>query len=525
MWQLIGHWRLPDKYKLLHLDPHEDKIDALPGKFRRKTIPKIWYFMVNSGAVFFLPFLGIYWRKDCHFTTRQIGIIQALRPWVSAAAGYLLIPISDAWSIHYLMLLLTYALTMISRGLITMDWSYGVMLVLVLIMEAAVSPMSILVDATVVAGSVKDGTYGRARLWASVGWGGFATVAGVILQRLGMHAVFMIFVIIYSLACIPTLLVPASLLAGAKRRLSIRSQQSRPSNDSQSSGAHSADEVSSTQNISGGTKTAVLHQEKTGDCTSDSMVVIASSRRRSSIATVGGEVNRRVSSMHHQQGGEPLKVVAATDVVDSRRRTTETYRPVIDLAVGTQSTQSIPEIIILGEACQVDESKQQQQNGADGISGTRKISIIENRSDFTDDSDEESTEDGTKLSSISPKSSNSEADGHDLPFNHLDLPGSPPESLWEGLWKLLCDVYVLTFFFKSLLMGIGNGFVGYLFLFLSDLGASGTLLGLCLTMNCISEVPVFYFSGIMIKKMGVQASLNLGMAAFVLRIGLYIVRR
>ena len=84
-WWLIGHFRLPDRYKALHLV--KEDANGLPAKFRRKTVPKIWYFMVNSGAVFFLPFLGIYWRGTLKFSTTQIGILQALRPWVSALAG------------------------------------------------------------------------------------------------------------------------------------------------------------------------------------------------------------------------------------------------------------------------------------------------------------------------------------------------------------------------------------------------------------------------------------------------------
>lgn len=59
------------------------------------------------------------------------------------------------WDAHYAMLLLTYAVTITSRGLITLEWSFGPMLALALVMEAAVAPMSVLVDATVVAGSVK----------------------------------------------------------------------------------------------------------------------------------------------------------------------------------------------------------------------------------------------------------------------------------------------------------------------------------------------------------------------------------
>jgi len=76
--------------------------------------------------------------------------------WV---AGNLLTPLADKWNLHHPMLIVTYAIVMISRGLITLPFNFGIMLALALIMEAVVSPMSILVDATVVAGSTKASEY------------------------------------------------------------------------------------------------------------------------------------------------------------------------------------------------------------------------------------------------------------------------------------------------------------------------------------------------------------------------------
>lgn len=84
-WWFVGAWTLPDRFKRFHL--LREDVDGLPSKFRRKMVPKIWYFTVNAGAVFFLPFLSLYWRDTLGFTTQQIGITQALRPWVSAVSS------------------------------------------------------------------------------------------------------------------------------------------------------------------------------------------------------------------------------------------------------------------------------------------------------------------------------------------------------------------------------------------------------------------------------------------------------
>jgi hypothetical protein len=84
-WTLVGHWRLPSSYEMMHLK--KEDADGLPSHWRRKFIPKMWYFLVNAGAVFFLPFLSLYWRNTLGYTTPQIGLLQALRPWTSAASG------------------------------------------------------------------------------------------------------------------------------------------------------------------------------------------------------------------------------------------------------------------------------------------------------------------------------------------------------------------------------------------------------------------------------------------------------
>lgn len=58
-------------------------------------------------------------------------------------------------------------------------------------------------------------------------------------------------------------------------------------------------------------------------------------------------------------------------------------------------------------------------------------------------------------------------------------------------------------------------------MFLWHAGANGLLLGFCLTLNSCGEVPVFYFSGAIIKRIGIDTSFNIAMGAFVLRLGCY----
>lgn len=47
-----------------------------------------WYFLNSASLCFILPYLNLYY-SELGFSPEQIGLICALRPWVSAPAGML----------------------------------------------------------------------------------------------------------------------------------------------------------------------------------------------------------------------------------------------------------------------------------------------------------------------------------------------------------------------------------------------------------------------------------------------------
>jgi len=86
----------------------------------------------------------------------------------------------------------------------------------------------------------------------------------------------------------------------------------------------------------------------------------------------------------------------------------------------------------------------------------------------------------------------------------------------------LMNADVVLFFIMTAIMGTAVGTIeGFLFLFLEDLGSSSLLMGLTLTVTCISETGVFYWSGSIIDKLGINKCLHLCFAAFVIRLLLY----
>jgi len=54
-------------------------------------------------------------------------------------------------------------------------------------------------------------------------------------------------------------------------------------------------------------------------------------------------------------------------------------------------------------------------------------------------------------------------------------------------------------------------------------GATGTLMGLCLSANCAAEVPVFFWSGRILERLGVERALHVAMGCYVLRLCCYLV--
>jgi MFS family permease len=405
--------------------------------------------------------------------------------------GNVLMAAADKWSIHYLMLILTYAGTIICRGLITIEhWNFAMMLILTLVMESSVASMSVLVDATVVAGSVKDGTYGRARLWASVGWGVLAPIAGYILTKFGIHTCFMIFASIYASASIPTFLIPAGLLASKNqhlRKTSGNETSNNPGSGSSSNARSTTAATTTTTNPS--TTPAAANESATAPSplvgnsnntpninTNNNVVQLPAS------VTLGGTtVSRRTSRRSSQHSGQHVITVE----VDAGIRRASTQQQTVIVEMPTEGTPPGPiESLNIQKITDIEAVKGDFESY---IGKGKQISI---------------TASATAASVVSAEK-------------------VKEESIWVGLKKLFSDIYVLTFMFIAFLMGIGNGFVGYLFLLLTDLGGSGTLLGLCLAMNCVGEVPLFYYSGALIKKLGVTMSFNLAMAAYVIRLGAY----
>lgn len=105
-----------------------------------------------------------------------------------------------------------------------------------------------------------------------------------------------------------------------------------------------------------------------------------------------------------------------------------------------------------------------------------------------------------------------------LPISHAAI-GQP---FWVGLAGLLRDRRLVVFLITMLMAGIGMSTVNsFLFLYLEDLGAGASLMGLSLTIATLSELPVFFFSGLLLQRWGARGMLLLSLTVFVLRLAIY----
>jgi PPP family 3-phenylpropionic acid transporter len=95
-----------------------------------------------------------------------------------------------------------------------------------------------------------------------------------------------------------------------------------------------------------------------------------------------------------------------------------------------------------------------------------------------------------------------------LPIGNVSIGGK----FWQEFRLLLSNrqwlLFLVMVFIGSLGISIGSNFI---FLYLDDLGASKTLMGLCLTFNTLGEIPFLYYSDRFLRKWGARGLLILAL--------------
>jgi PPP family 3-phenylpropionic acid transporter len=101
-----------------------------------------------------------------------------------------------------------------------------------------------------------------------------------------------------------------------------------------------------------------------------------------------------------------------------------------------------------------------------------------------------------------------------LPVRRGDVGGQ----FWRGLRLLLADRQWIIFLVTILVGGMSLAIsISFLFLYLDDLGAGKTLMGLSLTVATISELPVWFFANRLLERWGTRRLLAFSLLACALQ--------
>ena len=110
--------------------------------------------MYTASLVFFLPYLNVYLDEN-GASKQQIGVLSALRPWLSAPSAVLLTGLADKLDAQRAVLVVAFAASATLRTLLLVaPSSIFATGALVLLADCVASPVGVIIDSIVVASCV-----------------------------------------------------------------------------------------------------------------------------------------------------------------------------------------------------------------------------------------------------------------------------------------------------------------------------------------------------------------------------------
>lgn len=89
---------------------------------------------------------------------------------------------------------------------------------------------------------------------------------------------------------------------------------------------------------------------------------------------------------------------------------------------------------------------------------------------------------------------------------------------WQGVRQLLGCPAVLRFLCSAFLLSVANGGGNqFLSIYMADIGASGRLIGVAWAISALSEVPMMFLAGRLLRKVGIRRFLLLGYLLYAAR--------
>lgn len=167
-----------------------------------RLIRAVYFFQFGAIGVIF-PFLNLYYR-ELGLSGVQIGVIASLSPLVAMVAGPLWGMFSDRTGQTRLLLILAASGAIGTVAVLSTVHSYAAIVVLMALFAFFANPIHPLVDSTALQllGGRRE-TYGRLRLWGSLGYVATTWGFGQLLVRAGLHWLFLGYIVF--MAIVPLL--------------------------------------------------------------------------------------------------------------------------------------------------------------------------------------------------------------------------------------------------------------------------------------------------------------------------------
>ncbi len=169
---------------------------------RGLLVAKAYYFLFFGAIGCLAPFLNIFFQQK-GLTGSQIGLLSSIPPLVALSANPIWGTIADRWQIHRYVL----ALCALVAGTITLFFlrveGFTVFVLLVTILTFFRTPIGAIVDSTVM-DMVKQGaaTYGRQRLWGTIGFVLASLGLGQFLRGDDLSPVFWLHTALLGVGCV-----------------------------------------------------------------------------------------------------------------------------------------------------------------------------------------------------------------------------------------------------------------------------------------------------------------------------------
>ncbi|HVN53529.1 MAG TPA: major facilitator superfamily domain-containing protein 6 [Anaerolineaceae bacterium] len=154
----------------------------------------LYYFVYFGALATLIPYLNLFYRR-LGIPDPLIGILAGLGPLTSIIAGPLWGGLADALHIHRRILPAMILATLPCAAAISVQREFSGLALAGLAFGMCISPVVPLADNAVIQYLGSDRSdYGRLRLWGSIGWALLAWIAGLLIERLGMGAGFVLYI-------------------------------------------------------------------------------------------------------------------------------------------------------------------------------------------------------------------------------------------------------------------------------------------------------------------------------------------